>query len=359
MSVWDWADLRELAAPEHRVTLGEGNTPLVRSLRLGPEVGLENLWYKLDYATPTGSYKDRFAAGAISTMRARGQRRCIATSSGNTGAALAAYCAAAGMACEIAIVEGAPDGKLRQMQAYGARIYRVKGFGLDPEVSRATFAFLQKRAAAPDAALQISAFHYSPEGMTCVQSLSYELARQFPELPDHVFCQSGGGGLTLAVARGFQHLAAIGDPRPMPRIECVQPAGNDTIVTPLRNGLDRARSVPCTSRISGLQVPDVIDGHETLAACRASGGTGHVVEDDLVWEIQSRLAREEGLFCEPAAATAVAGALQAARRGEIDPSARVVCLLTGIGFKDPPSLERMAGPSCPIYTLEELDHALG
>jgi len=350
MSIWRWDDLAAKVAADSRITLGEGETPLVASRRIGRALGLSRLSFKVECANPSGSYKDRFAAMAISHMKANGQSQCIATSSGNTGAALAAYCAAAGVSCEIAVVETAPENKLRQMQAYGARIYRVKGFGLDAEATRQTFEALRRRAERPGAALQISAYHYSPDGMIGVQSIAYELATQ-SDLPiAHVFCPAGGGGLALAVARGFQAGSANS-----PRIECVQPVGNNTIAGPLRDGEDQARKVVCTTTISGLQVPDVIDGDETIAACRNSGGTGHLVEDDEVWEAQFLLARDEGIFCEPAGAVALAGALRAARNGEIDRDNSIVCMVTGSGFKDSNSIERMvAGRSCPTVELGEL-----
>ena len=129
MSIWRWAELIDFV-PEHaRITLGEGQTPLVRSRRIGPSAGLKNLWFKLDFVSPTASYKDRFAAATVSHMVATGKTRCIATSSGNTGASLAAYCSAAGIQYLIAIVEGAPLGKLQQMLCYGAKLYRIRGFG--------------------------------------------------------------------------------------------------------------------------------------------------------------------------------------------------------------------------------------
>ncbi len=100
----EWLD----PVPEFaRGTLGEGNTPPVRSRRIGPTTGLRNLYLKLGFAPPTGSYKDRFAAAAVSQMVVAGQTRCVATSSGDTGAALAGYCAAAGIECRIAIVVAA------------------------------------------------------------------------------------------------------------------------------------------------------------------------------------------------------------------------------------------------------------
>jgi threonine synthase len=103
-----------------------------------------------------------------------------------------------------------------------------------------------------------------------------------------------------------------------------------------------------------LQVPTVIDGHEVIRACRDSGGSGYVVSDQQVWEAQKRLAREEGVFCEPAGAVSVAGVLTARELGEIDEEDVVVCLITGSGFKDSPSIDRMLDDCvCPILTEEE------
>ena len=353
----EWLDPIPVAA---RLTLGEGNTPVVRSRRLGPSVGLKNLFFKLEITNPSGSYKDRFACAAVSDMVAHGKTECIATSSGNTGAALAMYCALAGIACEIAIVEGAPEGKLKQMLAYGAKLYRVRGFGTDPAISDRAITCLKALSARPTAQMQISAFAYCPVGMSGVKGISHELAEQSKDLDrgawDHVFCMAGGGGLVLATALGFEQLQQAGRLDKLPRTECVQPVGNNTISGPLRAGLNVAQSVQCTTKISGLQVASVIDGNEVIAACHRNGGTGHLVEDDFVWQTQARLAREEGIFAEPAASTAVAGALQAAREGQLDPDANVVCLITGSAFKDPPSLDAMVRhTSAPLIDLADLE----
>ncbi len=358
--LWRFAEWLDPVPAAARLTLGEGNTPVVRSRRLGPSVGLKNLFFKLEITNPSGSYKDRFACAAISDMVAHGKTECIATSSGNTGAALAAYCALAGIACEIAIVEGAPEGKLKQMLAYGAKLYRVRGFGIDADVSDRAIKCLKALSARPSAQMQISAFAYCPVGMSGVKGISHELAEQSAGLDrnawDHVFCMAGGGGLVLATALGFEQLQQAGRLDKLPRTECVQPAGNNTISGPLRSGLNLAQAIQCTSKISGLQVPSVIDGNEVIAACHRNGGTGHLVSDDLVWQTQARLAREEGIFAEPAASTAVAGALQAAREGLLDPDANVVCLITGSAFKDPPSLDAMVKhTSAPLIDLADLE----
>jgi threonine synthase len=357
MSIWRHAQFIAPVPPASRLTLGEGDTPLIRSRSIGPAAGLPNLFFKLESCNPTGSYKDRFAAAALSDMLAGGKKRCVATSSGNTGAALAAYCAAASIPCSIAIVEAAPAAKLSQMLAYGARLFRVRGFGPDPAITQQTFSILQQFGQAPDAALQISAFRYSPAGMSGVQTLSHELAEQMAQFGgsvDHVFTPSGGGGLTLAVARGFAQLHGKS-----PAIHCVQPAGNDTIATPLSTGANRARAVTCTSKISGLQVSSVIDGDEVVTACRATGGTGHVIRDEQAWEAQKMLARQEGVFSEPAGAVALAGALQAVQNGLIDKNAVIVCLVTGSGFKDTASVDAMVqGQSIPLIEADALARSL-
>ena len=360
MSIWRWSDGFEAVPPDARITLGEGDTPLVHSRRLGNASGLDNLYFKLESCNPTGSYKDRFAFSAISHMVARGQRLCVATSSGNTGSALAAYCAAAGIQCNIAVVETTPAGKLQQMQAYGAKLYRIRGFGMDPEDTMLVFQALQRLGEQEDTAMQVSAFKYSPAGMSGVRTLGMEMADQISQPIDHVFTPAGGGGLTVAVAEGFQHLIQRERLSRCPRVECVQPHGNNTIAGPLRDGAEKAQDVRCSTQISGLQVATVVDGNETIRTCRATGGTGHLVTDELIWETQRRLACEEGIFCEPAGATATAGVVQAAQAGQLHRDAVVVALVTGIGFKDPGSVETMVEHSqSPVIDVSQLEDELG
>jgi threonine synthase len=356
MSIWRWADWIAPIPEAARLTLGEGDTPLIPSRAIGPAAGFENLFFKLDATNPSGSFKDRFAFAAISHMRSLGKSYCIASSSGNTGAALAAYCAAARIRCEIAIVETAPVEKLRQMMAYGADLVRVKGFGLDPDITRQTLALLAERGRRPEAMFQISAFKDCPVGMSGVQTVSYELAEQIDGPIDHVFCCAGGGGLAMGVALGFQRLRREGKIARLPRVEVVQPEGNATIAGPLREGKDRATPVNCTTKVSGLQVASLTDGQECLEECRATGGTGHLVADEFVWEVQARMAREEGIFCEPAAAVPLAGAIAALKGGIIQPDAVVVAMVTGSGFKDLQSIDRMkADRTAPILSVAELE----
>ena len=143
-SIWHYIDQLPFVKEEYRISIGEGQTPLVRSKFIGPSLGLKNLFFKLENLNPTGSYKDRFAALFVSMMAEKKASHCVATSSGNTGAALAAYCAAAGIKCYLAVVDGAPLPKLQQMQIFGGEIIIVDQFGIDVTITNQVFEQLKQ-----------------------------------------------------------------------------------------------------------------------------------------------------------------------------------------------------------------------
>tara|TARA_Y100000588_G_C14131280_1_gene871703 strand:- start:75 stop:1178 length:1104 start_codon:yes stop_codon:yes gene_type:complete len=341
MSIWGFSDVLPPLDEAHRITLGEGNTPLVRSRRIGPSIGMDRLYFKLETGNPTGSYKDRFAACGVSHALALGKRAILATSSGNSGSALAAYCAAAQLPCCLAIVETAPEVKLRQMLAYGASLFRIRRFGPDPHFTQEIVDGMQGLADALQADLQISAFTFAPLAMAGVRTIAYELAKQMSMGLDHVFSPAGGGGLVAGVAQGFAQMRQLGYSSSNPAVHCVQPEVNNTIVGPMRAGEDRAQACTCTTTISGLQVAGITDGHEAIKSCRPTGGTGYIVSDELIYKTQAQLAQEEGIFAEPAGVTALAGALEAVRKGEVEVGSGVVCLVTGSGFNDESSVQRI------------------
>jgi threonine synthase len=188
--------------------------------------------------------------------------------------------------------------------------------------------------------------------------LSAELTADLDGPPDRVFAPVGGGGLLTAVARGFASA-----PAPGPRLHAVQPDTNDTLVSALRAGDHRAREVTTVTRISGLGVQTDLDATTALNAVRESGGRGHAVDEALIWEMQSLLARREGLYVEPAGATSVAGLWRAVDAGEVQSADRIVCLLTGHGFKDDAAAQRLAaaggGDDAVVDPAEIDDDLLG
>jgi threonine synthase len=290
------------------------------------------LYFKHENLNPTGSYKDRFAAMFVSSVLQKKTGTLLSTSSGNNGAALAAYAAAAGIDCYLVIVDGAPLAKIQQMQLYGAGLIMVNQFGKDSIVTENVFSLLEHVAKEKNISLPISAWCYCPEGMAGVQTISYEILDELEGNAHHIFSPSGGGGLTLAIAKGVLRYAKYTSNC---KVHCVQPFGNNTIAGPLRNGKEKAERVTNSStRISGLQVPGILDGNETLLHCRKTGGTGFLVDDELIFKTQKTLAQKEGIFCEPAGAVSVSALSDAMNRKEISPDEVVVCLITGSGFKD-------------------------
>ncbi len=305
------------------------STPLV------PSAAKSNLLFKLENCNPSGSYKDRFADAETARIVRNGAKACMATSSGNTGSALAAACARFGLQCVIFVNNDAPAGKLAQMQAHGARVLRVEGFASLPDVTQRVFSDLQSMSRELGIPLVVSAYRYCPEGMAGVEALAHEIVAQQSGPVHHVFVPVGGGGLFSAVCNGLQSSGAADT-----KVHAVQPAGCLTVVASYLRGDSEIRTVVSTTRVSGLSVPYDIDASLALGLLRDRGGMGIAVTDEEVFEAQKELLRREGIYCEPAGATAFAGYLQACRSGQIDPGETAVCLVTGSGFKDPLSIDR-------------------
>jgi threonine synthase len=229
------------------------------------------------------------------------------------------------------------------MQAHGALVIRIAGFVSDPAVTQQVFTALREVSASRNVPLIVSAYRYCPEGMQGVESISAELAREVAEL-DHVFVPVGGGGLYSAVAHGFQ---AVGRST---KVHAVQPADCATVVATFARGDDEIRPVQSTTRVSGLSVPFDIDAGLALRHLRSCGGCGFAISDEAVFAAQAMLLEQEGIYCEPAGAAAVAGWMEAVERNVISTQETAVCLVTGHGFKDPASVE-VAAARNPGLTL--------
>jgi threonine synthase len=339
---------------EQHVSLGEGNTPLVRSVALSNELSISNLHFKLESNNPTGSFKDRFAVAEVARMLKNGKQACLATSSGNTGSSLAAYCARYGIGFHLFINEHTPQEKLMQARAYGARIYRVRGFGVNGAATLRVLEKLQDLAAKDRYDLIVSAYRYCPDAMDNLRSICTELVAQLGNVPDHVFVPVGGGGLLTAIWRGFSALRDAGMAHQVPRIHAVQPAGNPTVYDAWKAHRQEVRSVTSTTLISGLSVPFDIDASYALSAVYATDADAFAPTDEEIWDAQRLLSTREGIYSEPAGATSLAGTIQAVRSGCVRPGETVVCLVTGHGFKDASAAERRIDCDPPLVAPEEI-----
>lgn len=335
-------------------TLGEGNTPLIRSGYFSRELGIPELYFKLENTNPTGSFKDRIMACEVSLMRQRGCRVCLGPSTGNAGAALAAYAARFGICCHIFATENADAGKLQQMLFHGARVQRIKGFGVSSQYTEEVFAALKQVAAQNGAHLVCSAFQYNALGMEAVKTISFEICEQLEGPPDSVFLPIAGGGLLSAIWKGFQTFRRVGKIDFLPSINGVQSAGCPTIIRAVQEGQNSSPQ-PSTTSIGALAAPFAPDGQLALQSIVESGGWGYDPTDDEIYSAQRMLARKEGIYAEPIGAASVAGLIQAQKHKGIAPEDRTVCVITGHGFKDPESVARANQDAViPSVNIEQL-----
>ncbi len=314
-----------------RSGLGEGNTPVIELSDLASHTGLRGMWAKAEWINPTGSYKDRIAAKTMDAAVRCGARGWIGTSSGNAGAAMAAYGARAGLRGFLCVAADAPSEKLQSVAPYGAAMLAMSTLG-PPEMDRIEQLALEYRLQ-----LAITAYRYNPEGMAGAEAIGEELADQGAFT--HAYVPAGGGGLLVAVARGLARRAPG-----RVKLVCAQPAGCAPIVGYLSGALDAPVSAACTTTVSGLQLPSPPDGLLAAGAVRESGGWGCAVTDQEAWDAQRLLATREGVFVEPAAALAVAAISRDVAEGRLATSDCPVAVLTGSGLKD---LRRVAPAQRP------------
>jgi threonine synthase len=321
-------------------TLGEGNTPLIRSGYFSRELNIPELYFKLENTNPTGSFKDRIMACEVSLMRQRGCRVCLGPSTGNAGAALAAYAARFGIRCYIFATENADAGKLQQMLFHGARVQRIQGFGVSSQHTEDVFAALKQVADRSGAHLVCSAFQYNALGMEAVKTISFEICEQLQDTPNSVFLPIAGGGLLSATWKGFQTFHHLGKIHRLPSMNGVQSAGCPTVTRAVQEGGRAPSPQPSMTSIGALAAPFAPDGQLAVQSIVESGGWGYDPTDDEIYSAQRMLARNEGIYAEPIGAASVAGLIQAQRQKSIDPEDRIVCVITGHGFKDPESVAR-------------------
>jgi threonine synthase len=317
-SLWRYAAALALTAPP-RVTLGEGWTPLVRRLWQGAEV-----LFKLESQMPTGSFKDRGTAVMLNHLIEVGVGQVHEDSSGNAGASLATYAAAAGIPCRIYVPATAPGAKLVQIAAAGADLRPVSG----------------SRGAVAEAALAAgresfyASHNWQPFFIEGTKTLAFELWEQLGfRAPDNILVPTGYGSNILGLERGFDELERSGEIATRPRLFAVQAANCAALAAASEAGDDRF--VPFAARptiADGIASPRPIRIAAVLRALRRSAGGVVAVAETEIMPALAALGRL-GLFVEPTAATAAAALTNLLRDGSITPNQTTVVVLTGHGLK--------------------------
>ncbi|MDR7555091.1 MAG: threonine synthase [Armatimonadota bacterium] len=326
--MWRYHELLPVRDPAHVVTLGEGATPLLDAPRLAQRFGLRRVWLKDEGKNPTGTFKARGLAAAVSRARELGVRAVAMPTAGNAGSALAAYAARAGLAAYIVMPRDAPVVTRAEVVAYGAHAYAIDGVITD--AGRAL------RDLAPvHGWFDLSTLRepYRVEGK---KIMGYEIAEALGwRLPDAIVYPAGGGTGLVGIWKAIAEMRALGwvGP-PLPRMIAVQAAGCAPIVRAWEDGHDHAVPVSAPHTIAaGLRVPAAIGDYLMLRAVRESGGAAVAVSDGEILAAMRDLAASEGVLAAPEAAATVAALVPLRARGLLRPADEVVLLLTGSGLK--------------------------
>jgi threonine synthase len=319
----EYRDRLPVSATTPVVTLHEGNTPLIPAPVLSTRTGCD-VWLKVEGANPTGSFKDRGMTVMVSYLKSRGVDRVLEDSSGNAGASLSAYAAAAGLECRILVPETASYPKIAQIAACGADVVTVPG----------------SRQDVADAALRQSAeifyasHNWQPFFVEGVKTLAYELWEQLGfRPPDNVVVPLGYGSNVLGCDRGFDELVRRGEIGARPRLFGVQAANCAPYAAALRAGVEHLVPTAVAPTIAeGIASAKPTRVAEVLRAVRESGGTVVAVDEAEIVEALGALARR-GLYVEPTSAAAGAGLSRLLAEGAIRPEETTVLVLTGSGLK--------------------------
>jgi threonine synthase len=310
------------------VSLGEGSTPLLPARTLGSALEVD-LHLKLEGANPTGSFKDRGMTLAVSRAVEDGATGIICASTGNTAASAAAYAARAGLRCIVVVPGGQVAlGKLAQAQVAGATVAAIDGSFDD--------ALRIVREIAERHPLTL-VNNLNPARLEGQKTAAFEVVEELGEAPEWLALPVGNGGNITAYWRGFGEAVAHGDAGARPRLLGAQAEGSASMVL----GQDVAH--PDTVA-TAIRIGAPVRRAEAAAAAEESAGAFVAVPDAEILHWFGRLAAEEGVFCEPSSATSVAGLARARADGRVPAGARVVCVLTGHGLKDP---ESAIGRSAP------------
>ena len=300
------------------LTLHEGNTPLIHAPKLSSELGIE-LYLKYEGLNPTGSFKDRGMVMAVAKAIEDGADTIICASTGNTSAAAAAYAARSNLKCVVLIPDGnIALGKLAQALAYGARIVAIQG-----NFDRA-LTLVREISDKHPLALVNSVNPYRLQGQ---KTGAFEIVDALGRAPDALAIPVGNAGNISAYWMGFCEYHAAGQSDALPRMLGFQAEGAAPFV---RNAIiDEPETLATAIRIGNPASADL-----ARAAVRESGGLFDMASDDEIMHAYNLVARE-GIFCEPASATPVAGLLKLKREGRLTAGQTVVAVITGNGLKDP------------------------
>ena len=327
-SMWRYGPLLPVTNPANIVSLGEGLTPLLATPRLGQRLGVDKLWVKDEGQNPTGTFKARGMACAVSMAKELGVTKLAAPSAGNAVGAMASYGAAAGMEVNVFMPKDVPEANYIECKMAGANTTLVDGL-----ISDCSRIVAERKDAEGWFDLSTLKEPYRIEGK---KTMGLELAEQLGwRVPDAIFYPTGGGVGMIGMWKAFdelEQLGWIGSKRP--KMICVQADGCAPIVKAFDEGKEDSQFWENAATLaSGLRVPKAIGDFLVLRAVRESGGTCIAISDQDLLDAGVWLAEAEGLFVAPEGSACVAALDQLLKNGFLKKSDEVVIYNTGTGYK--------------------------
>jgi threonine synthase len=327
-TLWRYDDVLPVDDPDHRLSLGEGFTPLLTTRRLGLAVGLPRLYVKDESGNPTGSFKARGLSVAVSMAKALGATDVCLGSAGNAGSALAAYAARGGLKAHVFLPADIPRLFVMETQALGADVQMVPGNISD--AGKACVAAAQEHGWYDCSTLKEP---YRVEGK---KTMGYELAEQMGwKLPDAILYPTGGGTGLIGMWKAFEEMETMGFVGPgRPRMYAVQAAGCAPIVKAFDEGRHEAEFWnDAETHALGLRVPKPFADFLILDAVRKSHGTALAVSEEAIVAGVREAAAAEGLFMAPEGGACVAALRTLRAAGHLSADDTVVVFNTGTGLK--------------------------
>ncbi len=325
-SIWRYSDFLPFDQ-RPKSALGAGMTPLLRADRLAAELGLREVWVKNDAANPTHSFKDRVVTVALAKAQELGFQVVACASTGNLANSVAAHAAAAGLESYVFVPHDLEEQKILATGVYGTKLVAVRGSYDD--VNRLCTELSAER---DWAFVNVNLRPYYAEGS---KTLAFEIAEQLGfEVPDRIVCPVASGSLFTKIARGFDEWHEVGLLESgAPTMNGAQALGCSPVAQAFDAGHDVCKPVRPETIAKSLAIGNPADGPYALDLARRSGGSVDSVNDAEIKDGISLLARTTGVFTETAGGVTTATLRKLAERGDIDPSERVVLVITGEGLK--------------------------
>ncbi|MFH1541790.1 MAG: threonine synthase [bacterium] len=340
----EYKDFLPVTNKTPRVTFGEGNTPLLKANHISELTECE-VYLKFEGANPTGSFKDRGMCMAIAKAVEAGKKAVICASTGNTSASAAAFSARAGLDCIVVIPKGKIAlGKLSQAIMHGAKVFEVDG-NFDEALD-----LVREIGEKYPVEIVNSINPFRIEGQ---KTGAFEICNQLGFVPDYQAIPVGNAGNITAYWKGYKEYKAAGKINKLPKMIGFQAAGSAPIVE--GHPIKKPETVATAIRIG-----NPASWKQAEAARDESGGSISAVTDEEILAAYKLVAAKEGVFCEPASASSVAGLLKLSKAGKIPAGSKVVCILTGHGLKDPDNaIKQGIKPTRVACKAEEIVKKLG